>query len=230
MSANVAHVERAPRDYELYANGPHAASGTYEIGSVDLSKERSNNFEAGTKWQRGANRFSLNVYYNRYSSYIALMASGAQRNRRAAAPMPGPDRLPVFVFTPGAGALLRVRSGRQRAAAGGMKAADALDLELRADSVRATNLQTNEPLPRISPWRAGSTLVWRGRRLRCALRLRLFRAAGPGARRATCRPPAIRLFNASLDWRMKAGPTNLLWYARIDNIGNRLAVLGHVRS
>lgn len=221
LSANVSHVERAPRDYELYANGPHAASGTYEIGSVDLSKERSNNFEAGTKWQRGANRFSLNVYYNRYSSYIAQMASGAQRNASGSTEA-GPDRLPVFVYTQVPARFYGFEAGGNLRLLGGMKAADALDLELRADSVRATNLRTNEPLPRVSPWRVGSTLVWRDGAYGARFGFDYF------ARQDRVPPGDVPtagypLFNASLDWRMKAGPTNLLWYARIDNIGNRLA-------
>ena len=31
------------------------------------------------------------------------------------------------------------------------------------------------------------------------------------------------LWNAAVTWRVKAGASNLLWYARLDNIGNQLA-------
>ncbi len=221
LTANVAHVERAPRDYELYANGPHAATGTYEIGNAGLSKERSNNFEAGTKWQRGANRFALNAYYNRYTSYIAQLATGAQRNPDGSSDA-GAGNLPVFVYTQVPARFYGLEAGGNVRLAGGRQVTDALDLELRADSVRATNLQTGEPLPRIAPWRAGSTLVWRegayGARFGVDYFGRQDRVPAGDVPTA-----GYALFNASLDWRMKAGPTNLLWYARIDNIGNRLA-------
>ena len=221
LSANIAHVERAPRDYELYANGPHAATGTYEIGNVDISKERSNNFEAGTKWQRGANRFNLNAYHYRYANYVALLSNGAQRNPDGSTGS-GDESLPVFVFSQVPARFYGFEAGGNVRLLSNARAADALDLELRGDLVRATNLQNNEPLPRISPWRAGSTLVWRsgayGARLGADYFARQDRV--PEGDRPTA---GYTLFNASLDWRMKAGPTNLLWYARIDNIGNRLA-------
>ena len=32
LSANLAYSERAPKDYELYANGAHVATHAYEVG------------------------------------------------------------------------------------------------------------------------------------------------------------------------------------------------------
>ena len=221
LSANVAHVERAPRDYELFANGPHAATGTYEIGNVDIAKERSNNFEAGARWQRGANRFNLNGYYYRYTNYIALLSNGAQRNPDGSTG-PGDESLPVFVFSPVPARFYGFEAGGNVRLASGGNLADALDLELRADSVRATNLQTNEPLPRIAPWRAGSALVWRSGAYGARFGADYF-ARQDRVPEGDLPTPGYTLFNASLDWRMKAGPANLLWYARVDNIGNRLA-------
>jgi iron complex outermembrane recepter protein len=34
---------------------------------------------------------------------------------------------------------------------------------------------------------------------------------------------AYTLWNAALTWRTKVGPSNLLWYARLDNAANKLA-------
>jgi iron complex outermembrane receptor protein len=34
---------------------------------------------------------------------------------------------------------------------------------------------------------------------------------------------AYTLWKAALTWRMKAGAASLLWYARLDNAGNKLA-------
>jgi iron complex outermembrane receptor protein len=87
--------------------------------------------------------------------------------------------------------------------------------------VRADNLTLGQPLPRIAPVRVGATLAW---------------AAGPwGARFGADtfarqdRVPAgdvavagYTLLNASATYRMKAGPAGLLWYARLDNITDRL--------
>ncbi|MBU2410621.1 MAG: TonB-dependent receptor, partial [Gammaproteobacteria bacterium] len=98
-----------------------------------------------------------------------------------------------------------------------------LDLEWRADVVRARNTDTGEPLPRISPARIGATLAY---------------GNGPWAARvgfdsyaAQRRVPSVgaretdgfTLFNASLTYAMKVQRANLTWYARIDNITNKLA-------
>ena len=40
LAATLSYTERAPTFYELYANGPHAATGTYEVGDADADKER----------------------------------------------------------------------------------------------------------------------------------------------------------------------------------------------
>jgi len=97
-----------------------------------------------------------------------------------------------------------------------------VDLEWRADSVRATNRSTGQPLPRIAPLRVGATLVWAqgpwGARLGFDHAARQNRV--PDGEFAT---GAYTLWSAALTYRMKAGPASLLWYARLDNAGDRLA-------
>jgi iron complex outermembrane receptor protein len=109
-------------------------------------------------------------------------------------------------------------SGTRRLLSGGQT----LDLSLRADSVRASNQTTGQPLPRVSPLRVGASLAWAqgawGARLgvdRVAAQNRV-----PAGEQST---PGYTLWNAALTWRMKAGASHLLWYARLDNAGNRLA-------
>jgi iron complex outermembrane recepter protein len=107
-------------------------------------------------------------------------------------------------------------------AIGSVQLTKGLNLELRADVVRASNLNTGEPLPRIAPWRAGATLAW---------------AQGPWTARlgfdhhaAQNRVPAgqlatagYTLWNAAASYEMKLGASQLFWIARLENIGNTLA-------
>ena len=53
VTANLAHTERAPSFSELYANGAHAATGTYEIGSAGFTAEKSNALDLGVRWSGG---------------------------------------------------------------------------------------------------------------------------------------------------------------------------------
>jgi iron complex outermembrane receptor protein len=103
-----------------------------------------------------------------------------------------------------------------------LAAAHTLDLELRGDWVRAINTSTGEALPRIAPVRVGAALVW---------------AQGPWSARLDAShasaqtevaagqlaSDAYTLVNASVTYLQKAGGTNTLWYARVDNLGDTLA-------
>lgn len=46
---NASHAERAPNQVELFARGPHEATGTFEIGDPSLSAEKALNLEANAK-------------------------------------------------------------------------------------------------------------------------------------------------------------------------------------
>lgn len=209
LTGNLARSERAPKDYELFADGSHAATGAYEVGNPGLAKERSVNADLGVEWKKGHNNFRLNAFASRFGNYIALASTGRVRE----------DDLPEFEYR---GVRARFRgleaSGNVRL----MEGPSQLDLELRGDAVRATNTTTGEPLPRIAPVRAGATLAWSqgpwGARVGFDHAARQSRV--PAGELAT---DAYTLWTAALTYRMTAGPANLLWYARLDNAGDRLA-------
>jgi iron complex outermembrane receptor protein len=70
IAASVAASQRAPVAEELYANGPHAATATWEIGNPDLGRERSTNFELALRRTEGPVRGRVGVYANRFSNYV----------------------------------------------------------------------------------------------------------------------------------------------------------------
>ena len=207
LSGNLAWNERAPRDYELYANGEHVATNAFEIGDAALGKERSGNIDLGLGWRRGAHRAQLQLFQHRFSNYIALEASDL-----SASP---PEYRYTQVQARFTGAEL---SGNLRL----LEQGGTLDLGLRADTVRAENTSTGQPLPRIAPMRVGATLQWSRGLL--GARLGVDRVAAqdrvPDGQQATA---GYTLWNAALTWRTRAAGSQLLWYARLDNIGDTLA-------
>ena len=70
------YVERAPRAIELFAKGPHDASGTFEIGDPNLKKEAASSVEASLRKIEGRWRFDATVYYTRYSNFIYRQETG----------------------------------------------------------------------------------------------------------------------------------------------------------
>lgn len=237
LTSNLAYTERAPKDYELFANGPHVATAAWELGDPSLKKEKSIGFDLGAQWKSGANRAAVNAYVTRFRNYIGLMATGNQRDGEGNL-NPGPVETEEGLVLPETMAEYAYRGVRARfmgiEASGNLqllggdgfaRAADGstLDLEWRADIVRAKNTDTGEPLPRIAPLRVGATLAygngpWRARfgfDHNAAQR----RVPATGARPTD----AYTLWNASLSYRMNVREAVLTWYARIDNITNKLA-------
>ena len=234
LTGNLARTERAPKDYELFADGPHIATAAYEVGNVNFNKESAVQIDVGAAWKSGANTFAVNGYISKFKNYIALIQSGATRNPEDGELNPEDDPAnPGFSLATGL-ALdplneFRYRQVRARfvgfEVSGNIRLVDGaspIDLALRADLVRATNTNSGESLPRIAPFRLGATLKYASGPLGAnvgfdysAKQSRL--PAGDQAAAANTR------WNAGINYRMQTGPVNLLWYARLDNITNKLA-------
>jgi iron complex outermembrane receptor protein len=97
-----------------------------------------------------------------------------------------------------------------------------LDLALKADSVRAQNLSTHEPLPRISPFRWGASLIhnsgpwsarlgfdWHAAQLRVPV--------------GSVSTAAYTLWHGHLNYKQNVSGTTLNWFARLDNLSNQWA-------
>lgn len=64
------HQQRLPLAQELFADGKHLATNTYERGNENLDVEKSNNLELGLRYENGPLDYSMNVYHNWYDNYI----------------------------------------------------------------------------------------------------------------------------------------------------------------
>ncbi len=209
LSSNLAYTERAPKHYELFANGPHLATGTYARGNDSLALEQSANLDVGLNWKQRAHRMGVSAYVNNFKNYIGQEATEGEPQ----------DGLPVYAYTQvqarftglEASGNLRLREG-----------ASTLDLQLRGDLVRAVNVNTHQPLPRIAPVRLGATLLWA--QGPWSARLGASHAAAqtnvPSDQRVT---GAYTLWNAMLGYRAQVGAAHLFWFARLDNLSDTLA-------
>ncbi len=76
LIASVADSQRAPTAYELFANGAHVATGAYETGNTQLSKEQSRNLDVALQWSEDKHSFKIGGFYNRFKNYIGLSNTG----------------------------------------------------------------------------------------------------------------------------------------------------------
>jgi iron complex outermembrane receptor protein len=69
-SLNGSYVERGPSGYELFSQGPHDATATFEIGNPNLKRERARTIEASIRRAEGPLRLEATGYYTRYTGFI----------------------------------------------------------------------------------------------------------------------------------------------------------------
>ncbi len=151
----VAYTERAPTFYELYANGEHVATGTFERGDQNQSKERSVSTDIGLRFKEGKDSASIGAYYSRFQNYIALEATGRSCHAHGDhdhcsngysdgnSPEYAYHGVPAEFYGFEAEGRKRVFDNKN----------GWLDLTLSGDVIYAKNRATGEPLPRIAPFR-----------------------------------------------------------------------------
>jgi iron complex outermembrane receptor protein len=221
ISTNFSASQRAPKDYELFAHGQHAATAAYEIGQPTNGVEKGIQFDLGGEWKQGAHKLGITAFASQFSNYLALRPTDLID--------PSGDGLPVYRFE---GVRARFHgietTAKMRMVAGQdalltpNAALGAMDLELRADVVRAHDLTNNTSMPRIAPMRFGADAVWS--RHAWGARLGFMHAAAqnrvPEEGFATA---GYTLWNAGLNYHTHNGPTHWLLFAKLDNITNKLA-------
>ena len=222
LTSHLATSERAPKDYELFADGPHIATHAYEVGNSNITVERSTNLDLGVKWKQGGHSFALSMFVNQFDNYVSSEATGRSRDAEGnviAADPANEGVLPEYAYTQ-----VKARfSGLE--ASGNMRllqGAQILDLGLRADMVKAENTTTGQPLPRITPARLGASLAWAQGPWNAKLDAKHVMAQNE-VPAGDLSVGAYNLVNASISYHHVLPSANLLWFAKVDNLGDSLA-------
>jgi iron complex outermembrane receptor protein len=140
FSAGMAQSQRAPSIEELFANGPHPATGSYLRGDEKLNQETSTNVELGYHWHGDNIQFSSSLFYNHVKDFIyaenlneIIDDLNGYQYTQANATFKGFETELKIQFHP------------------------LWNMRVFSDSVRAT-LDNGDDLPRITPARFGSSL------------------------------------------------------------------------
>ncbi|RYY97438.1 MAG: TonB-dependent receptor, partial [Alphaproteobacteria bacterium] len=76
LGASIAKTQRAPTDLELFADGPHPATGQYEVGDSSLRIEKGLNTELTARWEDDAFNLQATVYRFDFDSFVYLEDTG----------------------------------------------------------------------------------------------------------------------------------------------------------
>ena len=166
LAFSVTHTGRAPNAQELFADGPHAGTQSFEIGDPNLRAERSLSAELSLRRRTGLVTGAITAFTNQFDGYIfeqptglvAAEIGGQFRFLSPAAPAvaAADETLPVY------------RSVQRDARFWGLEAETLwhlhdrpdwqLDFRLAADFTRAR--EGGRDLPRIPAARTGVGLFW----------------------------------------------------------------------
>ncbi len=95
MGAQLSLTERAPNEIELFAFGPHLATGQFEVGDASLDKERGLNLEGTLRWRNDWLSLGMNLFTTQFSDFIFLTSGTIEED---GAIVDEADELPVFAF------------------------------------------------------------------------------------------------------------------------------------
>lgn len=184
---NVSRAVRAPSAEELFSNGPHIATQSYEVGNPNFRTEKSWGGEVYARGAAGPVRFQIAGYANWFDDYIYEVATGDEI-----------DELPVFEFRQAEARYLGVEGEVSTTFIDGGEGGFSLGGNLVADYVHA-ELEDGSAVPRIPPFRvlAGidASQGQFGGRVEVEHAVRQTRVA-----EFESETPAFTLVNASLTW------------------------------
>ncbi|WP_407354340.1 TonB-dependent receptor [Luteimonas sp. R10] len=78
LSFGLDRAQRSPTAEELYSNGLHVATQSFEFGNPDLDVETANRAEIGVHWHRGPLRIGASLYHVRYDDFVYLADTGIE--------------------------------------------------------------------------------------------------------------------------------------------------------
>ena len=190
---NGARSVKAPSAEELFSDGPHLATMTYERGDPDLDQEIGYSLDAGIRLDGERVHGALNLFVNSFDLFVYQAFTGTQE-----------DGLDVALWTQDDA----IFTGFE--AEGDVEVWHAGDghfvVDAFIDYVRAELTATDEPLPRIPPLRWGGGLgyespTWHGHAgvTRITMQDRVAAFEDPTA--------GYTMLNASVGYRLFAGRT-----------------------
>jgi iron complex outermembrane receptor protein len=148
LALHVAVAERLPVAEELYANGPHLASQTFEIGDPALGTETSRHMDIGLRKTGGTLTWTVTAFYTSFADFIYLRDTGTADAE---------SELTIFQYAQEDAEIMGLEA--ELFAPIAQIGSGELDLRLYADTVRG-ELDSGEDLPRLPPLRVGARLQY----------------------------------------------------------------------
>ncbi len=222
LSLSFSRSQRAPDIQELFANGPHLSTRSFELGDSSLNEETAHNIELGIRINRDWMQAEVNVFQNWVDDYISQFNTGRFFDDTAgqiADSCPTLDCLPVFQAVQ-RDAQLRGFEGQVTVPIWNFDSG-LLETRLFADFVRAEfSDKRGGDIPRMPPLRFGGQLGWKTPNWGINLRAtRSQRQNNPGANETAT--GGYLAFNVNAQYRLDfSANSSMLLFAKGTNLLN----------
>ncbi len=148
LSSQYSYNERAPNYQELFADGAHVATFSYQVGDQNLEKERANALDISLRHKNDKLSTSLTVFAQKFNNYISLNPTGTD----------SPDGLPIFNYLSQSAEIYGVEfDSRLESAFDAFRGKT--DVFIKSDFLRGKNTTTGNNLPRMTPPRVSLGLT-----------------------------------------------------------------------
>lgn len=76
VALTYANTRRVPTEVELFADGPHAATQSFEIGDPNLRIENAKSVELASHWNSSSTHIEANIWQAKFDNFIAFAPRG----------------------------------------------------------------------------------------------------------------------------------------------------------
>ena len=217
VGITVGRSQRGPTAAELFSNGPHVATGTFEIGVSTLDVETTNSLDLSMRKTHGIWMWNLNLFTNHVEDFVFL--EGQDLNGDGAIDL-------VDETNTGAGEFQLLQYNQDDLFMYGFETSldvnlfkgnhGQLDLNLFADYVRA-ELDDGGNLSRISPARFGSGLNYNYKKFKYGINFtNIFEQKNNG--RLETDTDGYSVLNMNANYNVLSGKQDLNIFLKMTNI------------
>ncbi len=212
LGATYSVAQRAPATEELYSNGPHESTGTYDIGSATLDKETSHNIELSLQKTDGLIQWKTNIFQNKVQNYIYGI-TGDQVDEDGT-----PDANGEFTLRNWSQAKATIR-GAEAEVTYNLRG-EGVSGRVFADTSRG-KLDNAGNLPLQPATRYGASIGYKQGDWRTGLQVIRTQTQDRLAAFESFKTPSYTQVDANLSYTQHFGATQLTWFALVKNMFNQ---------
>jgi iron complex outermembrane receptor protein len=249
FAVNYAHSERAPSSAEMFSNGIHISTSTYEVGAGfnlvtdhsnpddleftllqsnrEVKKEVSNNLDLTYRVQTDDLHANFSVFYNQIDNYLFQQNTGLEfhdheeelAGEELPVDMHEEEGLPIYVFSQQDAELYGFEADVDWHLNGNLRISAFTDFT-RAKLTHSTDENTD--LPRIPSMRFGTELHWEQGNWHAELGATHYAKQDKIADFET-QTDGYTLVSAAFNYYVNLDDTDLTFYVKANNLTNELA-------